>query len=219
MKSLKKIFLFTCSFVILGLLVVVGLSEFIRYKTSSQIYFHIDSLPDSHTVIILGASVYSDGKLSPILQDRVDTALMLYQKGKATRFLLSGDHRQDDYNEVSAMRNYLLHHNVPIENIYTDPAGLDTYDSMHRSGSVYEVPNAVVVTQQFHLPRTLFIANNLGYNYLGFPAESRKYIANSTIVGREKFANLKAVYEIFTKHTPASTEKIPVTGKPQRLKE
>lgn len=219
MKRFKKIFIYCCFLLLAGILIIAGLSEFIRYETSSQIYRNMDSLPASHTVIILGASVYSDGKLSPILQDRMDTALDLYRKGKAARFLLSGDHRQDDYNEVSAMREYLLRKNVPMEDIYTDPAGIDTYDSMHRSGFVYEVPNAVVVTQQFHLPRTLFIANNLGFNYLGFPAEPNYYIANSKIVGREKFANLKAVYEILTNHTPASSEKIPVTGKPQQLKE
>ena len=167
MNKLKKILRFILFLFALGILVIWGVSIYIQQDTVSSIYKDIETLPNTHTVIVLGASVHSDGKLSPILQDRVDTALNLYKKGKVKRFLLSGDNRTDDYDEVSAMRNYLLDRCVPEAIIFVDPAGLDTFDSMYRSMKVYEVPNAVVVTQNFHLPRTLFIAKNLGLNYIG----------------------------------------------------
>src|SRR5680860_448917 len=166
MNRLKKIIRFILILFTLGILVIWGVSIYIQQVTVSSIYEDIETLPDTNTVIVLGASVHSDGKLSPILQDRVDTALNLYKKGKVKRFLLSGDNRTDDYDEVSAMRNYLLDRCVPEAIIFVDPAGLDTFDSMYRSMKVYEVPNAVVVTQNFHLPRTLFIAQNLGLNYI-----------------------------------------------------
>lgn len=202
MKKLKKLLLYTVSFLLVGVILIFGLSEFIEQNTSSNIYLELEDLPASNTVIILGASVYRDGNLSPILQDRVETALSIYRMGKAERFLLSGDNREEDYDEVSAMRNYLLQRGVPEEKITTDPAGIDTYDSMYRSGTVYDVPSAVVVTQPFHLPRTIFIAKNLGYDYKGFPAASDSYISENKVPIREKLANVKAVFELVTRHTP-----------------
>ncbi len=193
---LKKFIGFILMLFALGILVIWGVSIYIQQVTVSSIYEDIETLPATNTVIVLGASVHSDGKLSPILQDRVDTALYLYQKAKVKSFLLSGDNRTDDYNEVSAMRNYLLDRCVPEANIFIDPAGLDTFDSMYRSRKIYEVPDAVVVTQNFHLPRTLFIAQNLGLNYIGFPASARHYKTERSLIRREKLANLKAVFEI-----------------------
>jgi SanA protein len=196
MNRLKKIIWFILILFALGLLVIWGVSIYIQQVTVSSIYEDIDTLPATNTVIVLGASVHSDGKLSPILQDRVDTALDLYKNAKVKRFLLSGDSRTDNYDEVSAMRNYLLDRCVPEANIFIDPAGLDTFDSMYRSRKIYEVPDAVVVTQNFHLPRTLFIAQNLDLNYIGFPASARHYKTERSLIRREKLANVKAVFEI-----------------------
>jgi SanA protein len=196
MNRLKKILQFILILFALGILVIWGISIYIQLITVSSIYEEIETLPAAHTVIVLGASVHSDGKLSPILQDRVDTALDLYKKDKVKRFLLSGDNRTDDYDEVSAMRNYLLDRCVPEAIIFTDSAGLDTFDSMYRSRKIYDIPDAVVVTQNFHLPRTLFIAKHLGLNYIGFPATPVLYKTESSLIRREKLANVKAVFEI-----------------------
>jgi len=196
MNRLKKFLQFILILFALGILVIWGISIYIQQITVSSIYEEIETLPAAHTVIVLGASVHSDGKLSPILQDRVDTALDLYKKDKVKRFLLSGDNRTDDYDEVSAMRNYLLDRCVPEAIIFTDSAGLDTFDSMYRSRKIYDIPDAVVVTQNFHLPRTLFIAKHLGLNYIGFPATPVLYKTESSLIRREKLANVKAVFEI-----------------------
>lgn len=196
MNRLKKFTGFILILFALGILVIWGVSIYIQQVTLSSIYEEIETLPTTHTVIVLGASVHSDGKLSPILQDRVDTALYLYKNDKVKRFLLSGDNRTDDYDEVSAMRNYLLDRCVPEAIIFIDPAGLDTFDSMYRSRKIYDIPDAVVVTQNFHLPRTLFIAQNLGLNYIGFPASPVLYKTESGLIRREKLANVKAVFEI-----------------------
>ena len=196
MNRLKKFIRFILILFALGILVIGGISIYIQYVTVSNIYEDIENLPIKNTVIVLGASVHSDGKLSPILQDRVDTALNLYQKGKVKRFLLSGDNRSDDYDEVSAMRNYLLDRCVPEAIIFIDPAGLDTFDSMSRSSKIYEIEDAVVVTQNFHLPRTLFIAQNLDLNYVGFPASAGHYKTEGSLIRREKLANVKAVFEL-----------------------
>lgn len=213
MTKLKRISLISLIVLTFGLLLIWGLSIYILQATNSRTFETIDSLPKAHTVIILGASVYSDGTLSPILQDRVDTGLKLYRNGKAQRFLLSGDNRSKDYDEVNAMRNYLVNLGVPENHIFTDPAGIDTYDSMYRSNAIFEVPSAIVVTQQFHLPRTLFIAKNLGLSYRGYAAESKKYQTENHLKRREKLANFKAVYELLSRQIPAAMgKKIPVSA-------
>lgn len=204
MKKLKKVFLFLLVVLGVGLLLIIGLNSYIERQTHSRIYTHVDSLPQFNTVIILGASVHSDGKLSPILQERVDTGLSLYRDGKVKRFLLSGDNRTSDYDEVNSMRNYLMKRNVPDSLIFVDPAGIDTYDSMYRSSAVFEVQDAIVVTQQFHLPRTLFIATQLGLDYYGFPAEAIGHKTETSLIRREKIANFKALYEVLVQQKPAS---------------
>lgn len=213
MKKLKKLIFIFLLIIASGLLVIWGLHAYILNTSSTSIFHTIDTVPASHTVIILGASVHSDGKLSPILQDRVDTGLKLYNHGKAKRFLLSGDNRKSDYDEVNSMKNYLMDRDVPESHIFTDPAGIDTYDSMYRSRAIFEVPSAIVVTQQFHLPRTIFIAKNLGLNYSGYPADSRQYKTEDGLRRREKIANFKAVFELIFHHRPVNMgQKKPVTG-------
>lgn len=206
MKKLKKILIFSLTCLCLLVVCIWGLHIYIAQSTNSRIFENTAEVPSFQTVIILGASVHSDGKLSPILQDRVDTGLHLYRNGKAKRFLLSGDNRSSDYDEVNAMRNYLLERDVPEEHIFIDPAGIDTYDSMYRSRAVFKVYDAIVVTQEFHLPRTLFIARNLGFNYYGYPAVSRNYQTESSLRRREKLANFKALYEIMSQQIPSGIE-------------
>jgi len=213
MKKLKKILIFSIICISLLVIAIWGLHIYIVKSTNSRIYEKIAEVPSFHTVIILGASVHSDGKLSPILQDRVDTGLHLYRSGKAKRFLLSGDNRRSDYDEVNAMRNYLLDRDVPKEHIFIDPAGIDTYDSMYRSRAVFKIHDAIVVTQEFHLPRTMFIATRLGFNYYGYPAISKKYQTESSLKRREKLANFKALYEVISQQIPSGMEEVtPVTG-------
>ncbi len=178
-----------------------------------KIYQDINKIPSAYTVIVLGASVYQNGNLSPILMDRVDSALELYNAGKAKRFLLSGDHGQENYDEVTSMKDYLIERGVPKTDIFLDHAGFDTYASMYRSHYIFEVDNAIVVTQNFHLPRALYIADRLGLNYIGFAADKRQYQSIENLEYRENLANLKAFWEVLTGKEPTYLgDRIPITG-------
>lgn len=204
MKRIKKIILTLLLFLVFAVLLVFGLHVYLQEKTSDYLYDDVATVPAHKTVIILGASVYTDGRLSPILKDRVDTALQLYRQNKVSQFLVSGDHKSDDYDEVNTISNYLLARGVPSEKILLDHAGFDTYDSMYRSQAVFKITNAIVVTQKFHLPRTLFIARNLGLDYTGFVAEPLNFQVGNRVLGREKIANFKAVWEIILKSEPTT---------------
>lgn len=206
MKQIKKVILATVLSLIIAILIALGLKAYIEKDTQHLIFEDISRVPPSETVIVLGASVHSDGKLSPILKDRVDTAIELYRNKKVKRFLLTGDHSTENYNEVNAMGNYLMKQGIPERKILLDHAGLDTYDSMYRSNAVLGVEEAIVVTQKFHLPRTIFIAKGLNLPYTGFAARSHSYKTTNKIERRELLANFKALYEVLLKKEPTTLE-------------
>lgn len=190
---------------------------FINWRINSigkpLVYNDMTKAPPAYTVIVLGASVYANGNLSPILKDRVDTAYELYQAGKVKRFLLSGDHGQDNYDEVNAMKDYLNAKGVPDEAIFLDHAGFDTYDSMYRAKIIFKVDSAIVVTQRFHLPRALYIARALDLNYIGVSADKRNYQYLESLERREKIANIKAYWEVLINKKPTYLgEPVPITG-------
>ena len=127
--------------------IVIGLNFYVIKSTQPQINAAYDTPEDTATreevedlssispecILVLGASVTSDGVPSPILQDRLDTAIDLYNKGVAPKLLLSGDNGQMVYNEVKAMQNYALEAGVDENDIYLDHAGFSTYESIYRA--------------------------------------------------------------------------------------
>jgi len=99
-------------------------------------------------ILVLGAGLKPDGTPNHMLEDRLEAALTLYKEGAAPKLLLTGDHGQDEYDEVNAMKNYMLDHEVPEEDIFLDHAGFSTYDSMYRAKAIFEV-NTVIVAGIF----------------------------------------------------------------------
>jgi vancomycin permeability regulator SanA len=128
-------------------------------------------LNSADAVIILGAYVRPDGALSWILKDRLDTGLAIYNLGKAPKIIVTGDHGQKNYNEVQAMKDYLLEKGVPAEDIFMDHAGFDTYDSLYRAREIFQVQSAIIITQNFHLPRAVYISKRLGIETQGVEAK------------------------------------------------
>lgn len=215
-RYLKKIGI---ALTVLLLLIVVGtllLSKYIEAQSKERIFTDSDAIPPSYTAIVLGASVRSDGNLSLVLRDRVESALNLYNEGIVERFLLSGDNGTLSYNEPRAMKKFLIERGVPEAHIYLDYAGFDTYDSLYRAKAIFEVDEAIIVTQKFHLPRAVFIADRLGLEYYGYVADQHAYAHESSNKNREMLANVKAYFEVlFHKEPTYLGEKIPITGPPQ----
>ncbi len=88
-------------------------------------------LTDIDYIVILGAGIRR-GKPSPMLEDRLKTGISLYNNDISNKILITGDHMNDDYDEVTVMKNYLLEHGIPEEDIITDNYGISTYDSIYR---------------------------------------------------------------------------------------
>ncbi len=209
---LKKILKFGFITGIILILCILLLDFYIIKSTKNQLFTEVTSVKKSYTGLVLGARVYKSGGLSLILKDRVETALKLYQSKKIKRFLLSGDHGTKSYDEVNAMKNYLVNLGVPEKDIFLDHAGFDTYDSLVRAKKIFLVNDVIIITQKFHLKRSLFIANNTGLNAQGFVCDSHNYGIAKTMFIREKLANIKAFIEIFLHLKPTYLgKKIPIT--------
>ena len=123
--------------------------------------------------VVFGASVYSNGDLSPILADRIDTAIELYRSRKVDRILVSGDSRHRSYNEPKTMQDYLIGHDVAARDVIVDYAGRSTYETCLRAKEVFGLERAVLVSQGYHLPRALYIANQLGLASVGVAGDLR----------------------------------------------
>jgi len=163
--------------------------------------------------MILGARVYSGGRPSPILRDRLDYGYELYAQGKAKKILVSGDHGQTDYDEVNVMKDYLMEKGVPREDIFMDHAGFNTYDSMYRAKAIFEIETLLICTQDFHIARSVYLARSMGIEAYGYPCEDKPTYGMNRLKLRESFARLKAFTDNIVKRKPKYLgETIPISG-------
>lgn len=180
---------------------------------TSKKYMYNDAslVPATETALIPGAAVSSEGVLSPIFLDRVDTAIGLYKAQKVSKILVSGDNSTIDHNEVNPVRLYLMSKGIPEQDIFLDHAGFDTYSSMYRARDIFKVSSIIIVTQSFHLPRAVFIARELGIEAYGFDADEGHILLRNYV--REVFANEKAVLNLLFHRQPKFLGKtVPITG-------
>ncbi|MBN1618008.1 YdcF family protein [Candidatus Dojkabacteria bacterium] len=184
---------------------------FIYFSEKSQIYSNINDLPQKDVAIVFGAGINSEGVPSDMLKDRLLTAVDVYTQGKAKKILVSGDNRFEHYNEPQAMFDFLVELGIPEEDIIKDYAGRRTYDTCYRANEIFEVDNAILVTQGYHLPRALYLCNSLGIKSVGISASRQEYryeLYNST---RETLALYKSLLDIMIlKPKPVLGPKLPI---------
>jgi len=184
----------------------------VQWRYGQEIY-PPDAVWPERVAIVFGARIYADGRLSPMLLDRVETAVQLYKAGKVEKLLLSGDNRFQDYDEPGRMMDYALARGVPAKDMQPDYAGRRTYDTCYRAREVFGLNSAVLVTQEFHLPRALFTCNRLGLEVVGVAADiqfySRRSLAWSSL--REIPALVIALVDVLQGAPP------PVLGEPISL--
>jgi SanA protein len=162
-----------------------------------RLYAEVADVPSRQVAIVLGARVSPDGAPSAVLADRLAAALDLYRAERAEKILVSGDHQAPEYDETNAMARWLSERGVPAEDLFTDHAGLRTLDTMERAARVFQVTNAVVCTQDFHLRRSVFLARRAGIDAVGFVADRRRYAHARANESREALAKVVAVLDSF----------------------
>ena len=211
-KHFKKI-LITC--VLVGI-VIFSINFYIVKSTEDYVFTDINKLPKVDAIIVLGAKVNNE-TLSYVLEDRLVAGVNIIYANKAEAILLSGDHGQKEYDEVNSMRKYILRRNFNIqkEQIFMDHAGFDTYDSMFRAKKIFGIKSAIIVTQDFHINRSVYIARNLGIEAYGFAVDESKYVESIRLNWRirELLTRIKAFKDVLINSNPTYLgEKIPISG-------
>src|SRR5690606_7582552 len=167
----------------------------------------------TRVAIVFGAGLLRDASAGPVLSDRVQTAVALYQQGKVEKLLMSGDNSLIEYNEPEAMRQYALEHGVPDEDIILDYAGRRTYDTCYRAKHIFQVDKAILVTQEFHMPRALLLCNWFDIDANGVVANNRYFLKRFQAFWafRELFATFQAMWDVLiTKPVPILGEVEPI---------
>jgi len=194
-------------------LIVVASNAYIVLSTRGEATGEISELPHAQAAIVPGAQVNPDGTMSSMLADRVHRTVALWRAGKVDRILVSGDHGQWRYDEPDTMRAALMRAGVPGRVIFTDHAGFNTRATMVRARRIFQVESAIVVTQGFHMDRSLYLGKAADIEVHGLTSDlhgyGQKKIQSDV---REIFARVKAIGDTALDAGVMGGPQIPITG-------
>ena len=211
MKWFLRILLIFIAAGVIALTAIYLINKRIESQAAGKMQDSITEIPiesPPRVAIVLGAKVWENGEPSNALYDRVVTAVELYRAGRVKKILMSGDNPTENYDEPAAMKATALKLGVPESDIVLDFAGRRTYDTCHRAKEIFEVRRAIVVTQEFHQPRAIYLCNNLGVDSIGITANRRKYEGERYWAFREFFSTASAWFEMnFLPFAPVGGQK------------
>lgn len=213
-RKAKGIFTVLVSAAVLLAAAVLVPNFIVVNKTKSNIVSLEEAakLSDIDCAVILGAGV-RDGKPTPMLKDRLLTGIELYKSGAAKKLIMSGDHGSKDYDEVNIMKSFAVENGVPDSDIFMDHAGFSTYETVYRAKEIFEADNIIIVSQEYHLYRALYIAEKLDVKAAGVSADLRAYKGQIKRDLREILARDKDFFNCIIKPEPTYLgDKIPVSG-------
>ena len=210
---MRKIIFFLSISLIVITTIILSINVYMFLTTKSNIQ-KIDEIKDTDIdcIIILGAGVRENSP-TPMLEDRVLTGRDIYNKNKTNKIIVSGDHGRKEYDEVNVMKNYLINEDIPDENIFMDHAGFSTYDSIYRAKEIFKAKKIIIVTQDYHQYRALYIAKKLNLEAYGVTANKREYQFQLKRDIREIIARVKDFIKCIFKPEPKYLgEAIPLEG-------
>ena len=171
------------------------------------------AMEDVDCILVLGCKVKSNGVPSDMLEDRLRRGVELFHAGAAPKLLMSGDHGTMTYNEVQSMKQYAIDNEIASSDIFMDHAGFSTYESIYRAQDIFQAKKIIIVTQEYHLYRALYIANALGIEAYGVDADYRNYSGQTAMDIREILArNKDFLTSIFKPEPTYRGDVIPIWG-------
>lgn len=202
---IKRIVTVCCAAVVVAAVYAFVINGYVIHKTRAEV-LDIDEasqLGGIDCILVLGASVKPDKTPSNMLYDRIMTGVSLYKAGVSARIIMSGDHGRSDYNEVGTMKEYAVNEGVPSEDIFMDHAGFSTYESLYRAKEIFGADRIIIVSQEYHLYRALYIAKALGIEAYGVSADLRSYSGQYKRELREILARNKDFILAIAKPVPS----------------
>lgn len=211
----KTYIIIAVSVIIVVFLSVFSVNYYVKSISGKKIIFpeKITEINNADCIIILGCGVKFNGQPSMMLADRLERGIDLYKQGVAPKIIMSGDHGQIEYDEVNTMKQFAIDKNIPSEDIFMDHAGFSTYESMYRAKEIFKAKSVVIVSQEYHLYRAIYIAEKLGIEAYGVNADYRLYGGEKYREVREILARVKDFFKTIFKPEPTYLgETIPVSG-------
>ncbi len=203
------------AFATAGVALVFGVNAYVKSVGKQNLLTpeEATTLEGVDCILVLGCLVKDNGMPSDMLTDRLKKGIELYEQGVAPKLLMSGDHGSADYDEVNAMKQFAMDAGVPSSDVFMDHAGFSTYESIYRAKEVFGADRIIIVTQEYHLYRALFIAERLGVKAYGVDADLRFYRGQTARDVREILARCKDFVNTSFKFEPTYLgEMIPIDG-------
>ena len=200
---------------VLGIGLLLAINPIVKSTTSDQILTAQEAvqLEDVDCILVLGCKVHDSGTPSAMLHDRLTMGVELYELGAAPKLLMSGDHGRTDYDEVAAMKQFAVDEGIASEDVFMDHAGFSTYESVYRAKEIFQADKILIVTQEYHLYRALYIANRLGIEAYGVSSDYRAYSGQTMRDAREVLARIKDFAICIYKPEPTYLgDAIPISG-------
>ena len=200
---------------ILGVSIVFGIDAYVVRSTSDRLLTpeEASQLEDIDCILVLGCKVKSSGEPSAMLHDRLKRGVELYNAGAAPKLLMSGDHGTMTYNEVQSMKQFAIDEGIESSDVFMDHAGFSTYESIYRAQDIFQAKKVIIVTQEYHLYRAVYIARQLGMEAYGVAADYHTYAGQLGRDAREMLARCKDVaMTVFRPEPTYLGEPIPISG-------
>ncbi|MCW3072200.1 MAG: putative rane protein [Bacteroidetes bacterium] len=201
-KSLpfKRIFKWAGYLVLFTGIIILFCNAWIIKSTKSQIYNDVSKIGARTVGLVLGTNKFSRGKPNLFFNYRIEAAVQLFKAGKIKHIIVSGDNSKEEYDESTDMHDALVEAGIPDTCITMDFAGFRTLDSVVRCLKVFGQTDVIIISQEFHNERALFIANYYKMNALAFSTKEvpMRYSIKTSV--REYFAKCKAVLDLYVLH-------------------
>lgn len=212
MKILTKLIIAVLCIGILAGATVFGIDFYVRKSTEDNIFKIKEAGSGYDCVLVLGCAVWGE-KPSHMLEDRLLIGIELCKLGASDKLLMSGDHGSDEYDEVNVMKKFATDRGLAPEDVFMDHAGFSTYESMYRARDIFKVKKVLIVTQDYHLPRAIYVAQKLGLEADGVACNLREYGGQEFRDIREILARTKDFfYSVFKPEPTYLGEEIPIWG-------
>lgn len=192
-----KIIRYLIGIMLVFLMGITDINVYIIMDTQNRIVSSIEAIPDNtyETAIVLGAGVRGN-EPTAILRDRIQGSVNLYKAGKVKRIIMSGANEEPHNAQVRVMTTYAVEAGVPREAIIGDPNGERTKLTMQEASQTFHVNKAIIVTQKYHLYRSLYLADAYGIESIGYATDYSTYKYQILQNGREILARLKSIFVI-----------------------
>lgn len=193
--------------------ILIFVPRVIMIAMSRESTYDLTTVPAAQVALVPGAGITADDKPTLALQDRLDGAIALYKAGKVSKILMSGDNSSIFYNEPGVMTNYAIEQGIPEADIVQDFAGRRTYDTCYRAKEIFGLESVIITTQKYHLPRMIFLCQQIGLNTAGVPVEQSDYLLHRYYFWklRELGATLAAYLDVYIR------KPTPILGTPEPI--